>query len=570
MVPLQRQIAEAIPYRIATGPLTNGEALSLVRDAAPSPYLSMVFVEKRQAMKSPMLTVASCCCAVVLAGGCASAPLDFPRTESFAFSSPQETALGRNFYPQSAAHPGQTGAYLLPSGPDALVARAVLIDAAEKSIDVKYFIFDDDMVSDFLLDHIVAAADRGVRVRMLLDDFCQAGQDRRLAGIGAHPNIELRVFNPVGGNRSMKAFRGLNYLFGPKRIRSRMHNKALIVDAAAVIVGGRNIADEYFSAHAEFNFSDVDMIAIGEVVGDVARAFDTYWNAPLAIPIEAFVPTEQGPECLAELRSRLENSRVQARESDYAQRVRESGLLKQVEAHAVPFTWGQGEALADAPDKSLKKREQVPSAFIGERLLAAMSSARREVLMVSPYFVPGKAGMEWFREARDRGITVKMVTNSLASTNHAAAHGGYERYRKAVLREGVELYELRPDPQRTGKPATIHRGSTARAALHAKMLIIDRETIFVGSYNIDPRSGQLDSQNGILIHCPKLAAQLAGIFNMVTAPDYSYRVTLDGNRLTWTSEKAGHPIEYHKEPETSGWRRFKATIIGRLAPESWL
>lgn len=521
-------------------------------------------------MKSPKLIVASCCCAVVLAGGCASAPLDFPRTESFAFRWPQETALGRNFHPHTAAHPGETGAYLLPGGPDALVARAVLIDAAEKSIDVKYFIFDDDMVSDFLLDHIVAAADRGVRVRMLLDDFCQAGQDQRLAGIGAHDNIELRVFNPVGGNRSMKIARGLNYVLGPKRIRYRMHNKALIVDSAAAIVGGRNIADEYFAAHSDHNFTDMDMIAIGEVVGDIARIFDTYWNDPLAIPIEAFIPAERGPEYLAELRSQLERSRVEARGSSYAQRVRESDLLKQVEARAVPFAWGKGEALADAPDKSLFKREQAPSAYMGERLLAVMSSAKHEVLMVSPYFVPGKTGMEWFKETRARGVTVKVVTNSLASTNHDAVHGGYASYRKAVLREGVDLYELRPDPQRTGKSAAIHRGSTASAVLHAKLLIIDRETIFVGSYNIDPRSGQLDSQNGILVRSPELAAQLAGVFEMVTTPSYAYRVTLEGNRLTWTAEKAGKPVEYHKDPETNFWRRWKATIIGRLAPESWL
>ena len=522
-------------------------------------------------MKSPMLIVVSfCCCAVVLTGGCASAPLDFPRTASFAFSSPQETALGRHFYRQTEAHPGETGVYLLPGGPDALVARAVIIDAAEKSIDVQYFIFKDDLVSNFLLDHIVAAADRGVHVRMLLDDFWQAGKDRRLAGIGAHPHIELRVFNPVGGNRSKEAFRSLQYVFGPKRIRGRMHNKSLIVDAAAAIVGGRNIADEYFAASADFNVADVDMIAIGQAVDDVARTFDQYWNSPLAIPIEAFIPAERGPECLAVLRSRLEHSRVEARESVYAQRVRESDLLKQVEARAVPFTWGKDEALADAPGKSLLKREQVPSAFMAERLLVVMSSAKREVLMVSPYFVPGKGGMEWFKETCARGVTVKVVTNSLASTDVDSAQGGYRGYRKAMLREGVDLYELRPDPERIGKSAAIHRGSTARAALHAKILIIDRETIFVGSHNIDPRSGELDSQNGILIRSPELAAQLASVFEMVTTPAYTYRVTLEGNRLTWTSEKEGKPIEYHEEPETRGWRRFKATIIGRLAPESWL
>ena len=174
----------------------------------------------------------------------------------------------------------------------------------------------------------------------------------------------------------------------------------------------------------------------------------------------------------------------------------------------MPFVWGKDEALADARGKSLLKREEAPDAFMAVRLMAVMSAAKREVLMVSPYFVPGKAGMKWFKEMRARGVTVKVVTNSLASTDVDAAHGGYQSYRKAMLREAVDLYELRPDPERTGKSAQIYRGSKARAALHAKILIIDRETIFVGSHNIDPRSGQLDSQNGILIRSPELAAQL--------------------------------------------------------------
>ena len=258
--------------------------------------------------------VSICCCAVLLTGGCSDAPLDFPRTASFAFNSPQETKLGRAIEPQAKAHPGESGVYLLAGGgPDALVARTVLIDAAEKSIDFQYFMFEDDLVSNFLLDHLFAAADRGVHVRMLLDDYWQAGRDRRLAGIGAHPNIELRVFNPVGGDRVHSFSRSLNYVFGPERIRGRMHNKSLIVDAAAVIVGGRNIADEYFAANSEYNFGDVDMVVIGHAVTEVAQTFDQYWNAPLALPIQAFVPAKQGPACLAEVNARLEKSRPEAR-----------------------------------------------------------------------------------------------------------------------------------------------------------------------------------------------------------------------------------------------------------------
>jgi cardiolipin synthase C len=512
-----------------------------------------------------------CCCAVLLTGGCSDAPLEFPRTASFAFNSPQETKLGRTIEPQAKAHPGESGVYLLAvGGPDALVARTVLIDMAEKSIDFQYFMFEDDLVSNFLLDHIFAAADRGVHVRMLLDDYWQAGRDRRLAGIGAHPNIELRVFNPVGGDRTAQSSRAMTYLFGPERIRGRMHNKALIVDAAAVVVGGRNIGDEYFAASSNFNFSDVDMVVVGNAVSEVSQTFDQYWNSPVALPIQAFVPAKLGPQCLAEVNARLEQSRPKARESVYAERMRESDLLALVQKHAVPFIWGKDEALADAPGKSLMDIGENPDAFIAVRLKALMSSAKREVLMASPYFVPGKDGMKWFKETGARGVKVKILTNSLASTDVFAVQGAYQRYRKDLLRAGVDLFELRPDPERTGKSAESYKGNTARAALHAKILIIDRQSIFVGSHNIDLRSAQLDSQNGILIHSPELAAQLASVFDQATTPAYAYRVTLNGDDLTWTTEKAGTPVEYHTDPETSPWRRFKAAFLDSLSPEQWL
>ncbi len=524
-------------------------------------------------MRHSMRLVASICCfhAAIFAGGCAEAPLDFPRTASFAFNSPLETQLGRTVELQVKQHLGESGVYLLPGGgPDALVARAVLVDAAQKSVDVQYFMFEDDTVSNFLLDRILAAADRGVHVRMLLDDYWQAGRDRRLAGIGAHDNIELRVFNPVGGDRSLQISRSLNYAFGPNRIRGRMHNKSMVVDAAAAVVGGRNIADHYFAASADFNYGDADMVVIGQAVRDVAETFDQYWNAPLALPIEAFVPARLGPQCLAELRCRLDESRAQANDSVYAQRMRESNLLRLVQTRQVPFVWGKDEALADAPGKSLLNREESPDAFMAVRLMAVMNSAKRELLMVSPYFVPGKEGVKWLSETRSRGVTIKVVTNSLASTDVFAAQGGYQRYRKDMLRAGVELFELRPDPERSGAAAEAHRGNTARAALHAKILVIDRETIFIGSHNLDPRSGQLDSQNGILIHSPELAAQLAGIFDQVTTPAYTYRVHLDEGCLKWTTERAGQPVEYQDDPETSCWRRFKTGLLGALSPEQWL
>ena len=225
-----------------------------------------------------------------------------------------------------------------------------------------------------------------------------------------------------------------------------MHNKSLIVDSAAVVVGGRNIGDHYFAASSDFNFGDVDMVVIGHAVTEVSQTFDQYWNAPVALPIQAFVPAKEGPACLAEVTSRLENphrgKRIRLRTEDARFR-----SPRQVQANAVPFVWGNDEALADVPGKSLLNPAEFPDAFMATRLKAVMSSAQREVLMVSPYFVPGKDGVKWFNETCARGVTVKALTNSLASTDVFASQGGYEGYRKALLRDGVNLFELRPDPR---------------------------------------------------------------------------------------------------------------------------
>jgi len=505
--------------------------------------------------------------ALLVLCGCGSAPLDYRRTASFAFHSPQETELGRAVESRAAAHPGESGIFLLPTGPEAMAARLALAEVAQRSLDLQYFMWEDDLVGNVLLGSVLAAGDRGVRVRLLLDDYFQIGRDKKWAAVDGHPNIEVRMFNPAGGVRSSKLSRAVQYAFGPKRIQGRMHNKAMVADGAAVIVGGRNMADEYFAAHEEYNFADQDVLAVGPAARAASDTFDQYWNSPLAVPITAFA--KAGSPTLDEVRAAAAERRAGAKDSAYADRLRNSELIEQMKQCAVPWTWARVDVLADDPGKMLLKIEDEPAAFMKTRLAAAMDSAGHEVLMVSPYFVAGKWGLEWVRREADRGVTVRLITNSLASNDVAAAHGGYARCRKDLLRSGVEVYELRADPERSGAERALY-GNEARNALHAKMLILDRESLFIGSFNLDQRSAKLDSQNGMLIHNPELAGRMAARFEAGTSPRYTYRVTMDGQRLTWTCEKGGRPWEYSGEPETTGMRRFKASFFGTVAPKKWL
>jgi cardiolipin synthase C len=509
--------------------------------------------------------------------GCAQAPLDYPRTASWALSGPEGNRIATALGPQLAAHPAQSGFHLLANGPDALVARLALIDAAERTVDSQCFILEDDSVGDLFLDRVLAAAGRGVRVRLLVDDWNEAGHDRRLAWLGAQPNIEGRLFNPAGSPRWCSLTRPLHYVFGPRRVLKRMHNKSMIVDNTVAIVGGRNIADEYFAASDDYNFGDMDILAAGPIAAQVSVTFDEFWNDRLAIPIEAFVSREQTAGHSLETRRKFEASMAVALCSPYADYLRASGPAKAIEIGQLPLIWADGEVLYDRPGKVLTSIDNNPSAYMVFELKKILDAARTEVMVISPYLVPGESGMECCRQARNRGVAVKVLTNSLASTDEIAPHAGYEKYRADLLRCGVELYEQRPEPHRSGKDRRDHEGSSAGAGLHAKCLIVDRNLVFVGSFNLDPRSAQMDTQNGMIVRSEELASQLAAVFAKRTSGGYAYRVRFLGalrgtndTRLVWIDEIGGKAVYYSDEPMTGPGRRLKAWYLSWLAPEEWL
>ena len=520
--------------------------------------------------------------AISVFSGCASLPLNTSRTSTTALPQPEETSLWRRIQPQLDGHPGESAFYLLPSGIDAFVARILLIDAAERTLDLQYYIFHGDITPKLVVGRMLAAADRGVRIRLLVDDWNIKGKDFVLAMIDAHPNIEVRVFNPVAGSRSSSLSRPLHYVFGAERIKNRMHNKAFIVDNTVAIVGGRNLGDEYFQAHGDVNFEDMDLMAMGPIAKEVSAGFDEYWNHELAIPIRAFVTREPPTEDVEKARQILDEHRKAMKATEYGRKLRESDLLKRLEAGRLPVIWAQGEVLYDRPERVNALGPPNPSNSMGPRLREIIEGAQNEALLISPYFVPRERGVELFARMRHRGVTVKILTNSLASNDVPIAHGGYARYRKDLLRLGVDLFELRPAPWQREKKDHTQVGGSSGAALHAKTFILDRNVVFIGTLNLDPRSVWSDTQNGIVVRSEPLAEQAARLFEESTSMHRAFRVTLrtsstelngsssGGTGLEWVTEENGKEVRYFHEPETGWWRRITVKFLSLFAPEKML
>jgi putative cardiolipin synthase len=546
-----------------------------------------------------------CVLLLVLLNGCAAIPYDYPRPVSSALYRPEGTSLGKKIQAQAMSHPGASGFHLLSTGIDAFTARAVLMDRAEKTLDLQYYIFHDDLMGRFVYDRLMAAADRGVRVRLLLDDWHQTPEtDWLLATLATHPNIQVRLFNPFGTHRRTFLARTLRMVFGPQRLRGRMHHKAFIADNSVAIVGGRNIGAEYFGASDEFNFYDVDIMAVGPIAREASARFDDFWNCVLALPVSALVPGRPGADDLKTARRDLETQRECLQKSTYWLKVQANELLKRIDAGQVPLVWGQAEFISDHPLKCIDPDDARQAAQMTQKLKGILESARSELLLVTPYFVPGQAGMGLLRKMRGRNLTIKIITNSFLSSDAPLAQIGYMRYRKDLLRAGVELYEMKPtlvqfqhDQERRqfagdfrrlcysfiqGGGSLVQRGasrlqiggsslqfgSESRGSLHAKTFVLDRQAVFVGSFNFDPRSMKLDTQNGILIHSPELADQAACLFVKGISPARTYRVTLLGDHdLVWITEDNGREVRYYREPLSRFWPRLSLHSLSWLTPE---
>ncbi|MEO5670002.1 MAG: phospholipase D family protein [Ramlibacter sp.] len=533
------------------------------------------------------------------ATGCASLPPNVARNSSSAFNAPDQTALGQLFLQRKArAQARADSAFnLLDSAGAAYSSRLALIDSAQRSLDLQYYAIHADSTTEVLLQRLRDAARRGVRVRILLDDFNTVGQDVQVLRLAFEPNVEMRLFNPLPGSRTSLVGRIITSLHDMPRIQKRMHNKVFIADNVMGITGGRNLGDAYFGADDTSNFIDLEVLAAGRIVRDMSASFDRYWNDELAYPMQALVSAEE----LESLRKAPAEQRADPSRPAASQPVRAppptatgsvlpdatptavtSADKMAMDLQRMPLTWAPSLVMVDEPGKIGPGDDEADAGeTVVDGLLNLMRQARQDVLIVSPYFVPGDAMMQLFGQLRAKGIRVRVLTNSLASNDAPAAHAGYARYRVALVGMGVELYEMRAEQEgaatgmgsggdsRSGRSPGGSKGNASRASLHSKAVIIDNRLAVIGSMNLDLRSQRQNSEVALLIRSAALS-QLATRQVEATFAKGAYRLALDHGELVWRAPPGVAFKEARSEPEASAKLKLLVKLIGPFAPDEML
>ena len=490
-----------------------------------------------------------------------------------ALAHPEETRLGEQFAGVAGEHAGDSGFRILTVGVDGFLIRAQVIDAAERTLDLQYFIFRGDETGRLLTEKLLHAADRGVRVRVLVDDGATIAGDEQIIALDAHPSVEIRVFNPFAYRGHHESRRVAEYLFNHSRLDYRMHNKLLVADNAVALVGGRNVGNQYFQMDPESQFADDDVFAVGPVAAKLSATFDEYWNSAFAIPAGALQGEEQADNGLEHHRSRPRErlQPLQAPGIDYIGRLASGEPLAGMVSGRLPLVWAQAQVICDSPDKKSVETGARPGRLMLRPIALAAGAVQSELLMVTPYFIPADEELQLLKDMRTRNVRVRVLTNSLESNPDPAAYSGYQRYRVPLLEDGVELYEVRSllgSTKGSGQTATVSR--YGNYALHAKLFVFDNQRVYVGSMNFDQRSKRLNTEVGLIIDSPELARQTTSRFEAMAQPDASYVLALRPRdtggqaRLVWDTRENSQPVEYSREPARSEWQRLKVRFLAML------
>lgn len=507
-----------------------------------------------------------CCLAL---GGCATLPKNVDKFPSHALRDPLSTRLGR-IVARSARNERRdlSGIRLLSSGEEAFDSLIALADNAQRTLDLQYYIIADDESSRIILHHVRMAAARGVRVRILVDDLNTVGQDERFMRLGELPNIEVRLFNPFPGGRFAMWSRFLFSAYDIPRINHRMHNKLFVADNAIAITGGRNIGDEYFTRDPRYNFVDLDVITAGPIVEQLSSSFDAFWNSKYSYPIssvDAPVPARATPKPEPKpkpiLEPRLNTAGTGPEGGDF--------LRGEIAAGHLRLDWVPAKVLADRPVKIASRTSLAEKQTIANNVAALIRSAKKDVLIISPYFVPGDKGVALMRSLIERGVHIHILTNSLATTDAPIVDIAYSRYRESLVKMGVDLRELRP---KIGEARPRFRGfGNSTAGLHAKAIVIDNRTVFIGSLNMDARSAHTNTELGIVFRSPAIAAEVTGLFESI-AKYGCYKLKLVGHsdKLEWIGEGPGAERVWYHDPGTTLLERIIVKLLKPFAPEQLL
>jgi putative cardiolipin synthase len=506
---------------------------------------------------------------LLVAQGCApTLPSHVSVARSTARPATDDTTLRRHFDPVVRRHPGESGFRLVDEGRDAFVVRIALADLAERSIDAQYFIWSNDAIGTILLQRLVRAADRGVRVRLLVDDIYLSGAGTAIAALDAHPGIEIKIYNPIGARNPLRLGRRMDFLLEFGRLNHRMHNKLFVADNQVAVVGGRNIGDAYFGIDPKLNFRDMDVIAAGPVVQQLSSGFDTYWNSRWAVPMSMLEATPSST-ALNRVYERLHDDTARHVEQlPFRADVPPASLPERVAVLRDRLIWARGEAVWADPEAGPSGWRPGQPSEVGRKLAAVIDETRAELVTESPYLVPATE-LGVVRRLRARGVRLRMLTNSLASTDEPPAYAVYAKDYNRMLDEGVEMYEVRSDAE-TRRAYGTTASSEARLGLHAKVAVFDRDVVYIGSFNLDPRSLFLNTEVALLVYSPLLAQQMLELVERDFRPENAWRLAVerDGNggkpRIVWVTRESGQEVRHSRAPETGFWRRLGARFYALL------
>ena len=507
-----------------------------------------------------------------LLAGCGSLPRNVGKTDTVALPPNPQSPLVK-IAERSSPSPEQTGVRLLPLGAYSLDTRLQLAQRAATSLDVQYYQLENDSTGRLLLAALRDASQRGVRVRLLVDDLYTQHSDPLLRGLAAFPNVEVRLFNPFCCNRgSGPSGRYTASIFDFGRLNHRMHNKLFIADGVMAVAGGRNIADEYFLRAHDANFVDMDAFVMGAVVRSMSAIFDRYWNSEVVYPIEA-VGEPLGDKAV---RAKAFDDAIASQATMEPIELPSTDLLgygplsDDFDAGQLGLEWGTARAFADPPEKLLAMTPKIAFEMsVTNDVMMQVWQAKDDLVLTSPYMIPGELGMQSFHNLQRDKVKVTVITNSLAATDEPLVHTGYSRYRERMLLAGVDLYELSPTRAQHTKRLGMFGSSLGR--LHAKTAVIDKNIIFIGSMNLDPRSASTNTEFGMFIESRPLAKELLRVIN-ISKLEGAYRLRLDPktSHLQWLTLEDDKETVLGVEPESTFWLRVHNMLLGWFVPEKLL
>jgi putative cardiolipin synthase len=514
----------------------------------------------------------SCTLAASWLAGCASLPPGsaYPRTPSTALAEPEATQVGRQFTAAAHEHGGMAAYRIISVGVDGFLTRMEMINTAERTLDLQYFIWRGDESGRLLTDALIRAAERGVRVRLLLDDGETVPGDEQILAIAGRANVEIRIFNPFAYRGHNRMLRAAEYLLNHSRLDYRMHNKLLVTDNSIALVGGRNIGDQYFQIDPESQFADDDVFVGGPTVHELSGTFDQFWNSALSIPVEALHAADSHAR-----HHKADSGKVNKAGFDYQSKLASGEPLAGMVAGRLPLIWANAQVVCDSPEKKQAADRPGAGSIMYAPVARAAAQVQSELLIASPYVVPSKDELRLLEDRSAHRVRIRILTNSLESAPELSAHSGYMHYRTELLKDGVELYEVRSrlgNSRGSGQSSQISRYGTY--ALHAKLYVFDRRRLFIGSMNLDQRSRHLNTEVGLIIDSAELSQETAKRFDAMTLPENSYAVDLSGDeespRLLWRTVENGTAVEYKNEPARHAWQRIEVNLLSLLPLDSEL